>query len=78
MEGDLTLGGEQAIQYRDDVLYSCTPETYITLLTSVTPMNSIKIKNKRRTFFAYRFFHSTTFFWVQFPSCGSVSHTVIS
>ena len=38
MEGDLTLGGEHTIQYADDVLYSCTPETFIILLTNVTPI----------------------------------------
>ena len=42
MEGYLTLGGEHTIQYTDDVLQSCTPETYITLLNNVTPINSIK------------------------------------
>ena len=41
-EGDLTLGGEHTIQYTDDVSENCTPETYITLLTNVTPINSIK------------------------------------
>ena len=34
MEGDLTWGGEHTIQYTDDVLYNCTPETYIILLTN--------------------------------------------
>ena len=47
MEGDLTWGGEHTIQYTDDVLLNCTPETCIILLTNVTPINSIKtIKNK--------------------------------
>ena len=36
VEGDLTWGGEHTIQYTDDVLQNCAPETYI---------NSIK-KNK--------------------------------
>ena len=36
MEGDLTWGGEHTIQYTDGVLYDCTPETYIILLTNVT------------------------------------------
>ena len=36
MEGDLTLDGEHIIQYTDDVLQNCTPETYIILLTNVT------------------------------------------
>ena len=43
MEGDLTLGGEHVIQYTDDVLQNCTPETYKILLSKVTPINSIKI-----------------------------------
>ena len=47
MEGDLTWGDEHAIQYTGDVLQNCTPETYITLLTNVITINSIKIKKKR-------------------------------
>ena len=43
MEGDLPWGGEPTIQCTDDVLQKCTPETYIILLTNVTPINSIKI-----------------------------------
>ena len=42
MEGDLTWGGEHTIQYTCDVLYNCTPETYVILLTNVTPINSVK------------------------------------
>ena len=42
MEGDLTLGTEHTIQYKNDVLQNCTPKTYIILLTNVTPINSIK------------------------------------
>ena len=44
MEGDLTWGGDDTIQSADDVLIlqNCAPETYIILLTKVTPMNSIK------------------------------------
>ena len=45
MEGDLTLGGEHTTQYTVNVLYKCTPENYMILLTSVTPINSIKIIN---------------------------------
>ena len=44
VEGDLTLDGEHKIQYTDDVLQNCTPETYIILLTNTTPINSIKRK----------------------------------
>ena len=42
MEGDLTWGGEHTVQCTDHVLQNCTPETYIILLTDVTPINSIK------------------------------------
>ena len=35
MEGDLTCGDEHTIQYTDDVLQNCTPETYIILLTNI-------------------------------------------
>ena len=45
-EGDLTWGGEQAIQCTDDVLWNCAPETCIILLASVTPINPKKRKNK--------------------------------
>ena len=41
-EVDLTWGGEHTIQYTDDVLFNCTPETYIILLANVTPRNVIK------------------------------------
>ena len=44
MGGDLTWGGEHTTQYTDDVLQSCTPETYTVLLTNVTPVNSIQLK----------------------------------
>ena len=44
MEGDLTWDGEHTIQCTDDVLWNCAPETCIILLTSVTPINSIKKK----------------------------------
>ena len=39
MEGDLTPGGEYTIQYTDDVLQNCTPETYIILFNNVTPIS---------------------------------------
>ena len=38
LEGDLTWGGEHTIQDTDDVLYNCTLESYIILLTNVTPI----------------------------------------
>ena len=41
MEGNLTWEGEHTMQNTDDVLQNCTPETYIILLTNVTPINSI-------------------------------------
>ena len=46
MDGDLTWGGEHTMQYTDDILQNCTPETYIILLTNVTPINSIKIEKR--------------------------------
>lgn len=36
-EGDLTLGCEHSIKYINEVLLSCALETYIILLTYVTP-----------------------------------------
>ena len=44
MDGDETWGGEHTTQCREDVLWNCAPETCIILLTSVTPINSIKWK----------------------------------
>ena len=46
MEGDLPWGGEHTIQYTGDILWNYTPETYVILLTNVTPIQSIKIKKK--------------------------------
>ena len=34
MEGDLTWGSEHTIQYTDNVLQNCIPETYITFIMS--------------------------------------------
>ena len=48
MEGDSTLGGEHIVQYTDDVLQNCTPETYVILSTNVTPINSVKKVKKRK------------------------------
>ena len=49
MEDDLTLGGGHTIQYTYHVSYKSTLETYIMLLTNVTPINSIKISKKSNT-----------------------------
>ena len=37
----IALGGKHIVQYTDDVLKECTPETYIIVLTIVTPINLI-------------------------------------
>lgn len=37
---------EHIMQYMDNVLQNCTLETYVVLLTIVTPTNKIKRKNK--------------------------------
>ena len=64
MEGDLTWGGEHKIQYIDDVLQNCTPETYIILLTNVTPINSIKINTvKIKITKKYYFLITLVIFW---------------
>ena len=47
IDGDLSWDSELTIWYIDDVLYNCIPETYLTLLTSVTPLNSISFLNQR-------------------------------
>ena len=62
MEGGLTWSGKNTMQYIGDVLQNCTPETYIILLTNVTPINSIKIKKKElSTFIAATRFKNTVF-----------------
>ena len=38
-EDDLRLGGGHTMQYTDGVSWKCTPETYMVLLTNVTPIN---------------------------------------
>ena len=40
------MQGEHRVQYTDDVLQNIAAETYVILLTNVTPMNSIKKKKK--------------------------------
>ena len=35
MEGGVTWGGEHTIQYTNDVLQNCTPDTYMILLTGI-------------------------------------------
>lgn len=37
----LDLGGAHTVQDIHDILWNCTLETYIILITSVTPINSI-------------------------------------
>ena len=51
--GDLTLGGERAIEHTDGVLQNCTLETYLILLTNVTfkEFNKKEIKNKNKHLF---------------------------
>ena len=44
MDRDLAWGVEHTIQCTDDVLLNYAPETYVILLTSFTPINSIKSK----------------------------------
>ena len=45
-KGNLTFGDEHTKQYTYDRLLNCTFETYIILLTSVTPIHLIK-QNKK-------------------------------
>ena len=53
-KGDLISDGEHTIQYTDDVLQDCTPETYVILLTNVTLINSIKLKKNNTQVFTTR------------------------
>ena len=50
MEEDLTWDGKYTTQYSDDVLQNCVLETCILLLTSVTPINSVKNENVKNNF----------------------------
>lgn len=45
-EGALTWGAEHTMQYADDVLHHCALEAYRILLTKITPINSVKTKQK--------------------------------
>ena len=42
----MTLGSKHTIQYTDDVLYNCTLETFIILLTNATPIYSVQKKRQ--------------------------------
>ena len=42
MKRDFAWGYGHMLKCADDVLLSCTPETYMVLQTNVTPINSIK------------------------------------
>lgn len=37
---DWALGGEHPLQDTDDGSWNCAPETYVVLVTAVTPMQS--------------------------------------
>ena len=40
------MGGGHTMQYADNVSWKCTLETYMILLTNVTPINFIRKKRK--------------------------------
>ena len=44
MRDDLTLSGGHKMQYKDHVSQECILETYVILLTNITPINLIKRK----------------------------------
>ena len=44
----LDLAGEHTIQFIDNVLQNCRPETYIILLTNVTPIKLIQKLKKMK------------------------------
>ena len=47
-DGDQTSGAKHTMEYTEDVSLNCILETYIMLLTNVTPINLIKkIKSQR-------------------------------
>ena len=43
----MTLGGEHPIQHTDDILYNCTPETYIIFINKCDPSKCNKKFLKR-------------------------------
>ena len=67
-EGNLTWGGKYTIQYTDNALSNCTPETYIILLTNVTPVNSIKLVSFGHSY--EHLFSSTE--WLDAPKCFQI------
>lgn len=54
--GNVTLGGEQTMQYADNVLLNNTLETYMLLFTSVTLINLIDKKGNPK--YKHHFFIS--------------------
>ena len=46
-DGDLTWSAEHTEQYTGGVLWNCAPGTCMVLLTSATPIKSIKRKKKK-------------------------------
>ena len=55
MERDFTWGDKCTMQCAGDVLSSCTLETGMVLLTDVTPINSIKTREKLRKCTIYNY-----------------------
>ena len=52
IEGDLTWGGEHTIQYTDDVLQNCIPETLYNSINQSYPNKfnkNINSNNKKKT-----------------------------
>lgn len=45
MGGHSTWRGQQTVQYKGGMLWNCAPETYMTLLTNVTAINSMETKH---------------------------------
>ena len=43
---ELSLGGGHTVRYTEHVTQKCTLETYIILLTNVTPINLIKSEKR--------------------------------
>ena len=50
---------KHTVQYTDDVVQNCTPETYRVLVTNVTPINSIKKENLAQTHALVKFLCSS-------------------
>ena len=70
MEGDSTWGVKHTVQFTDGVLWNGTPDTYIILLTNVTPINLIEKKFLKRETTLKKAHNHVNYTVTQSPPCS--------